>query len=138
MSAGFEAWARSQTLDGWAHSRHVLLERLASEANHEGIAIARLEDLARDIGRTMREVQRLIRSLEAAGKIQRIPRFMRRQVANAYRLLTDWVQAQLERRIAPPAAPEDAAAGTGEPRGHADTVTGPWTMGKYLDHHPDR
>jgi hypothetical protein len=45
----------------------------------------------------------LIASLEAGGFIQRIARFVPRQAANAYRLLTPWIRrvhAQLDTRLA--------------------------------------
>jgi DNA-binding IclR family transcriptional regulator len=68
------------------------------------VAIVTVGDLARSVGRSKREVERFVAQLVAAGLVQRIARFdPRRQAANAYRLLTQWVKDALERREAPAA-----------------------------------
>jgi DeoR/GlpR family transcriptional regulator of sugar metabolism len=96
-------------LQGWAHARHELLEQLGRRTDaRAGVAIATVEDLARSVGRSTREVRRYLEQLVSAGLVKRIARFVPRQGANAYRLLTQWVKAQLERE-APAAEPGVAA-----------------------------
>jgi DNA-binding transcriptional MocR family regulator len=118
MSAnGYEIWARRQKLDGWAHARHELLAQLGERTDmRAGVAIVTVEHLAQSVGRSTREVRRYLEQLVRAGLLERIARFVPRQGANAYRLLTEWVKAQRERPEAPAAADAGAAATRVDPR----------------------
>jgi DNA-binding transcriptional ArsR family regulator len=102
---GYTAWARQQKLPGWGHSQHVLLEKLGEETDRRtDLAIVSIGELAKAVGLDKRQVERHIAKYVSLGLVQRIARFApRRQVENAYRLLTQWVKAALERREAPAA-----------------------------------
>lgn len=96
-------WAREQTIKGGA--RFVLM--LANRANPEYECWPRVSLIARDVGTTVRTVQRALRELERAGLVLSIPQFnpngSRR--ANKYRLLNESMTQSFRPDGSPPPSP---------------------------------